>query len=135
MASDNDVAFPVLATKDVAALEARGRIRPIRAGEVLFAEGDRKFCFFVVREGSIEILDNSRDTPRVIAVHRPGHFTGDVDMLTGRVALATGHAAEDREVRTLSAAELRRTLLLDQGFEGVKIMAVSLVHAHIARRA
>jgi thioredoxin reductase (NADPH) len=114
----------------------------MRAGEILFAEGDRNFCFFVVREGSIEIVDNSRDTPRVIAVHRPGHFTGDVDMLTGRVALVTARVAEDGEVLTLSAAELRRavdelpevgetivkafvmrrTLLLDQGFEGVKII-------------
>ena len=80
MASNQDVAFPVLGAKDLQALEARGRVRPMRAGEILFAEGDRNFCFFVVREGSIEIVDNSRDTPRVIAVHRPGHFTGDVDM-------------------------------------------------------
>jgi thioredoxin reductase (NADPH) len=95
-----------------------------------------------VREGSIEIIDNSRDTPRVIAVHRPGHFTGDVDMLTGRPALVTARVAEDGQVLTLSAVELRRaidelpeagetivkaflmrrTLLLDQGFEGVKII-------------
>lgn len=142
MASNQDVAFPVLGAKDLQALEARGRVRPMRAGEILFAEGDRNFCFFVVREGSIEIVDNSRDTPRVIAVHRPGHFTGDVDMLTGRVALVTARVAEDGEVLTLSAAELRRavdelpevgetivkafvmrrTLLLDQGFEGVKII-------------
>jgi thioredoxin reductase (NADPH) len=142
MANDHDVAFPILEARDLAALEARGRIRPIHAGEVLFAEGDRNFCFFVVREGSIEIIDNSRDTPRVIAVHRPGHFTGDVDMLTGRPALVTGRVAEDGQVLTLSAVELRRaidelpeagetivraflmrrTLLLDQGFEGVKII-------------
>jgi thioredoxin reductase (NADPH) len=142
MANDRDVAFPILEARDLAALEARGRIRPIHAGEVLFAEGDRNFCFFVVREGSIEIIDNSRDTPRVIAVHRPGHFTGDVDMLTGRPALVTARVAEDGQVLTLSAVELRRaidelpeagetivkaflmrrTLLLDQGFEGVKII-------------
>jgi thioredoxin reductase (NADPH) len=142
MASDLDVAFPVLGKKDLQALEARGRPRPVKGGEVLFAEGDRNFCFFVVCEGSIEIIDNSRDTPRVIAVHHPGQFTGDVDMLTGRPALVTGRMAEDGKVLALSAAELRRavdelpeagemivkaflmrrTLLLDQGFEGVKII-------------
>jgi thioredoxin reductase (NADPH) len=142
MANDQDVAFPLLAERDLKALEARGRLRQVRAGEILFAEGDRNFCFFVVREGSIEILDNSRDTPRIVAVHQPGHFTGDVDMLTGRAALVTARMAEDGTVLALSAAELRRavdelpevgetivkaflmrrTLLLDQGFEGVKII-------------
>ena len=59
----DDVAFPVLSAKDIAALTARGHARAVRAGEVLFAEGDRDFCFFVVLEGAIEIVEHSRGTP------------------------------------------------------------------------
>ncbi len=142
MASDLDVAFPTLSAKDLAALTARGHPREIDAGDVLFAEGDREFSFFVVLEGSIEIVDNSRATPRTVTVHRPGQFTGDVDVLSGRTVLVTGRASEDGRVLQLSRAELRRavdelpelgetilkaflmrrTLLLGGGFEGVKII-------------
>jgi thioredoxin reductase (NADPH) len=142
MASDQDVAFPTLSPKDLAALTSRGHPREVGAGDVLFAEGDREFSFFVILEGSIEIVDSSRDTPRTVTVHRAGQFTGDVDVLSGRTVLVTGRASEDGRVLQLSRAELRRavdelpelgetilkaflmrrTLLLGAGFEGVKII-------------
>jgi thioredoxin reductase (NADPH) len=142
MPTDHEVAFPVLSPKDLAALTARGHPGDIRAGEVLFAAGDRNFCFFVVLEGAIEIVDMSRDEPRTVTTHRAGQFTGDVDMLTGRVAVVTGRVAEDGRVLALSAVELRRAvdelpelgriivnafmmrrqLLIRSGFAGVHII-------------
>jgi thioredoxin reductase (NADPH) len=142
MATDQEVAFPVLSPKDAAALAARGHPRDVRAGEYLFKAGDRGFCFYVVREGSIEILDQSDGEPRSVAVHRPGQFTGDVDMLTGRAAVMNARVAEDGQVAELSATELRRAvdelpevgetivkaflmrreLLLSQGLAVVKII-------------
>ncbi len=142
MASDQDVAFPTLGARDLAALAARGRPRDVEAGEVLFAEGDREFSFYVVLEGSIEIVEHSRGAPHTVTVHRPGQFTGDVDVLSGRTVLVTGRAPEAGRVLKLSREELRRavdelpelgetilkaflmrrTLLLGGGFEGVKII-------------
>jgi thioredoxin reductase (NADPH) len=154
MANDQDVAFPTFGAKDLAALRARGRTRDIRAGEVLFAEGDREFSFFVVLEGSVEIVEHSRGTPHTVTVHRPGQFTGDVDVLSGRAVLVTGRASQDGQVLQLSRAELRRavdelpelgetilkaflmrrTLLLSDGFEGVKIIGSRFSHdAHRLR--
>jgi len=142
MASDHQVAFPVLSAKDLAALTARGHPRAVRAGEVLFAEGDRDFCFFVVLEGEIEILEHSRGSPHTIAVHQAGEFTGDVDMLTGRAALVEGRSSREGRVLELSTGELRRAvdelpdlgetilkaflmrrqLLLGDGFEGFRVI-------------
>jgi hypothetical protein len=110
MASDHEVAFPTLNDRDLAALAARGHPREVRSGEVLFEEGDRNLSFFVVLEGSIEIVGHSRGTPHVVTVHRPGGFTGDVDMLSGRSVMVTGRAAEDGRVLQLSNLELRRTV-------------------------
>jgi len=110
MANDNEVAFPTLNSKDLAALTARGHPREVRAGEVLFAEGDRNRSFFVVLEGSIEIVGHSKGIPHVVAVHHPGQFSGDVDMLSGRAILVTGRAAEDGRVLEVSNAELRRAV-------------------------
>jgi thioredoxin reductase (NADPH) len=142
MASDREVAFPTLSEGDIAALTARGQVRPIRGGDVLFDEGDRGFPFFVVLEGGIEIVEHSRGTPHTVVVHQPGQFTGDVDLLTGRAALVKGQAAKDGRVLQLGQDQLRRAveelpdlgetlmkaflmrrrLLLEAGFEGVRII-------------
>jgi thioredoxin reductase (NADPH) len=142
MANENEIAFPTLTAKDLAALAARGRSREVRAGEVLFAEGDRNRSFFVVIEGSIEVVGHSKGVSQVVAVHHPGQFSGDVDMLSGRAILVTGRAAQDGRVIELSNAELRRAvdelpelgqilakaflmrraLLLGEGYEAVTII-------------
>ncbi len=142
MTTDNDVAFPTLPDRHLAALTARGRPRNVRAGEVLFTAGDSGFSFYAVLEGGIEIVDTSGEAPRTIVVHRAGQFTGDVDMLTGRVALVTARAAEDGRLLELSADQLRRAvdelpelgetvvkaflmrrqLLLSSGFAAVQII-------------
>jgi thioredoxin reductase (NADPH) len=141
-AGTNEAAFPTLSAKDLAALAARGHPREVRAGEVLFAEGDRNRSFFVVLEGSIEIVGHAKGVSQIVAVHHPGQFSGDIDMLSGRAILVTGRAAEDGRLIELTNPELRRaveelpdlskilmtafltrrTLLLDADFDGVTIL-------------
>lgn len=142
MVSEREIAFPILTGSQIATLEGRGRRRAVRAGDVLFEEGTRGYDFFVVLSGAVEILESSSGHPRTVVVHDAGQFSGDVDMLTGRVALVTARAAADGEVLALSPSTLRdavdgdpelgdviikaflmrRALLLSDGFEGVKII-------------
>jgi thioredoxin reductase (NADPH) len=128
-ASDNEVAFPTLNAKDLAALTARGHPRAVHAGEVLFAEGDRNRSFYVVLEGSIEVVGHSKRVAHVVAVHHPGQFSGDVDMLSGRAILVTGRAAEDGRVLELSNIELRRAV------EELPELGRILAKAFLMRRA
>ncbi|MQA30749.1 MAG: cyclic nucleotide-binding domain-containing protein [Luteitalea sp.] len=142
MASDADIAFPKLTDPHIAALTRLGRAREVAAGEVLFAEGDRDFCFFVVLEGLVEIVEHSSGEPRTVTVHEPREFTGDVDMLSGRSALVTARMQTGGHVLALGAEALRkavselpelgetllkafltrRALLIQEGFEGIKII-------------
>jgi len=142
MPSERDIAFPRLSQKQIEALRRWGQLRSLAAGDVLFKEGDRGFSFFVVLEGAVEIVEQSRGTPHQVTVHEPGEFTGDVDMLSGRSSLVTGRATAPGQVLELTAAALRqavdalpefgeivlkafltrRTLLLSEGFEGIKIV-------------
>src|SRR4029453_3554822 len=62
--SERDIAFPILTGAQIATLEARGRRRAVKAGDVLFAEGDRGYNFFVVIAGAVDILESSRGRPR-----------------------------------------------------------------------
>jgi len=142
MPSERDIAFPRLSQKQIEALRRWAQLRSLAAGDVLFKEGDRGFSFFVVLEGAVEIVEQSRGTPHQVTVHEPGEFTGDVDMLSGRSALVTARATAPGRVLELTAAALRqavdalpeigeivlkafltrRTLLLSDGFEGIKIV-------------
>jgi thioredoxin reductase (NADPH) len=139
MPSDRDLAFPRLSQPRIDALRRWGKVRPVAAGDVLFKEGDRGFCFYVVLAGAIEIVEQSRGTPHQVTVHEPGEFAGDVDTLSGRAALVTARATAPGEVLELTADALReavealpevgeiilkafltrRTLLLSEGFEGI----------------
>ncbi len=142
MPSERETAFPQLTDAQIDRLRPGGRVRDVKAGDVLFAEGDRGFSFYVVLDGAVEIIEHSRGVAHTVTVHEPKEFTGDVDMLTGRVVLVTGRVARDGQVLELSAAALRqavdenpelgdiilkafltrRTLLLGEGFEGIKII-------------
>ena len=142
MAGEQDIAFPELSEKDLAALTARGKIREVRAGEVLWEEGDRNRFFYAVLEGAIEIIGHQRGVPQRVVIHHPGQFTGDIDVLSGRTVLVTGRVVEDGRVVELGTEEVRRTvaelpelgkiilkaflmrrqLLIGEGFEGVRII-------------
>src|ERR1700737_2470218 len=92
MPSEHDVAVPRLSQAQLDALRRWGHVGSTAPGDVLFQEGDRGFSFFVVLEGAVEIVEQSRGTPHEVTVHQPGEFTGDVDTLSGRAALVTGRA-------------------------------------------
>lgn len=142
MPSEEEIAFPVLGEPDLAALTRRGHLRDVRAGEVLFAEGDKNFCFYVVVEGAVAIVEHSTKDEKLVRMHLPGEFTGDVDMLSGRSALITARVEQNGKLLEMSTSELRhavdeipelgetilrafltrRSLLLSGGFEGVRII-------------
>jgi thioredoxin reductase (NADPH) len=80
------------------------------AGEALIRVGERDFKFFVVKSGEIEIVDDSGEAPRTLAVLGPGEFTGDVAHLTGGPALVSAIARTDCIVYEVSADGVREIL-------------------------
>ena len=106
----NEIAFPRLTQDQVATLAAFATPCDVREGDLLFEAGGSRNAFFVVVAGAVEIIDRSGDEPRTLVTHQPGEFTGDVDMLTGRVVLVTGRVARDGQVLELSAAALRQAV-------------------------
>ncbi len=128
MATERDIAFPILTPRQLDQLAARGHHRAVRAGEVLFREGDRNLGFFVVLEGAVEIVVHPREGEQQVTVHRPGQFTGDVDVLTGRSVVAMGRVLEDGRVLALDPEELRHAV--DQ----IPDLGETLVKAFIMRR-
>jgi thioredoxin reductase (NADPH) len=94
--------FPVLTPAQIARIAAHGVTRPITQGEVLIEAGDPVVPVFVVKAGEIEIVRPSPlgDTP--IAVHGPGKFTGEANIMLGRRSLTRARATRSGEVIQLT---------------------------------
>src|SRR5258706_8558604 len=105
-------AFPTLDESQLARLSrcAEASVERHKAGQTLFQAGDHDFKFFVVKSGEIEIVDESGEEPKTVAVHREGGFTGDVAQLTGRPAVVSAVARTDCEVYAVSPEALRQIL-------------------------
>ncbi|MGB9329849.1 MAG: cyclic nucleotide-binding domain-containing protein [Steroidobacteraceae bacterium] len=73
--------FPALTRAQIARVAARGRVRPIRNGEVLFEEGKAVTGFFVVTGGQVEMVRRAGDTEELITLYDPGQFTGELNLL------------------------------------------------------
>ncbi len=95
--------FPTLTPAQIKRVAAHGHVRPIRRGEVLLEAGDRDVLFFVVTAGQVEIIRPSGATETLITVLGPGQFTGEVNLLSGRRALARAQASESGEVIELDS--------------------------------
>ncbi len=108
----HEIAFPTLTDAQIAQLgSCTAALRSsYAAGDVLVHFGDRDFKFFVVRSGEIEILDQTGETPKTIAIHSRGEFTGDVSHLTGTPAIFTAVALSDCEVYAISGALIKQVI-------------------------
>src|SRR5450432_2731534 len=79
--------FPTLTPVQMSRIAAHGRPRPVAGGEILASIGDPVESFFVVRSGSIEFVRRSAEGMEVFRVLKPGQFTGEINILSGRSAL------------------------------------------------
>ena len=90
-----DHIFPTLTPAQIDRVKAHGTPRAVRAGEILVEEGAKVLPFFLVTKGHLEIIRlDERRTESVVAVHGPGQFTGEVNMLSGRRSLFRMRAGE-----------------------------------------
>ena len=140
-ATANPVAFPHLDAAELAALKALATSCSFEDGETIFRAGDADPDLFVVESGAIDIVNPSQGN-RHLVTHRPGQFTGDIDLLTRRPVIVTAVArgptrlmrvpgARLREIlnkvprlseKMLTAIQERRRLLSEAGVAGLKVV-------------
>ena len=98
--------FPTLTPAQIARVAAHGSTRAVRKGEVLVETGDQPVPFFILKSGQIEIIRVSSDDETLVAVHNPGAFTGEANMLLGRPALMRARVSEPGEVIQLTREDM-----------------------------
>jgi thioredoxin reductase (NADPH) len=118
--------FPTLTPAQMERIAVHGRRRRIRPGEVLVEAGAEEVPFFVVTEGRVEIVLPTGATETLIAVHGPGQFTGEVQMLSGRRALVLARASEAGEVIELDHGRLLTLVQTDSELSEIIMRAFIL---------
>jgi len=98
--------FPTLTAAQIKRLSSHGRRRTVTSGDVLVDVGQKVVPFFVLVSGEIEVLQISGAKEALIVTVRPGQFTGEGNMLTGRRSLAHLRVSQAGEVIELDREQL-----------------------------
>lgn len=120
--------YPTLNDRQLIIVERYGERRKLKAGDVLYAEGERHIPMFAILSGTIEASRASFHGPEVLGQHGPGTFTGEVGTLAGRAAAATTRAVTDCEVLVIDEESLRSLVIAEAE------LSETIMRAFILRR-
>jgi thioredoxin reductase (NADPH) len=122
-----DQVFPTLTPAQIARVTGHGHRRQVKQGDVLLEVGDQ-LRFFVVIGGKIDIVSVSGSTEALIVTLRPGQFTGEANMLSGRRGFTRIRAGADGEVIEVEREQLLSLVQTDSELSEI------LMRAFILRR-
>ncbi|KQU21957.1 cation tolerance protein CutA [Methylobacterium sp. Leaf94] len=101
--------FPRLDDEMAQRVAGYGREETLPAGTVIFARGQRRVDFFLVRSGRIEMFETDHaGQTTVFTVHTEGQFTGELDLFNDREILVSGRTVSDARVVRIDRAAFRR---------------------------
>jgi thioredoxin reductase (NADPH) len=106
----DDPAAATFTDAELDTLRPLGVERAVRTGDVLFSADDDAYDFFVVMEGTVDILRQGLDGDVVIVTHGRGRFLGELNLLTGQRPYLTGRVAEDGRVLEIGLDAFRRVM-------------------------
>jgi thioredoxin reductase (NADPH) len=141
-AVDHGHAFPKLTAAQMGRLREAGKVRVVKAGEILFEPGEINVPFFALLSGAMEIVQLDLHGERHVTTHHAGAFTGEMTMISNRGALVRGRVCEAGEFIELNSHDflalvardaelneifmrafiLRRILLLSSGHGNAVLM-------------
>jgi thioredoxin reductase (NADPH) len=126
---DVNGAFPRLNEQQIETLAERGERRTTRAGEVLYAQGSQTDEFFVILSGTIAIVDRDGDEERIVRVHGPGRFLGELGVLEGQPAFTGAVVVEPGAVLAIPVSSLRELITSDP------VLGDLILRAYLIRRS
>jgi thioredoxin reductase (NADPH) len=127
---DMDGAYPRLSNEQVATLEVGGARRAVDTGEMLVREGEPSHDFFVILSGKVAVTTTDDEgSRRVIRVHGPGRFLGEMGDLEGQPAFYSAEVVEPGEVLVVPIERVRALVCHDP------VLSDLILHAYLSRRS
>ena len=121
--SSPDEMFPVLTPEQQARVLAHGRLREAESGETIVEPSTPGRKFFVVVSGRLELQRVSDNKEELIALCRPGMFTGELSLLSGRRALVRIRAGEASKLIEIEREALRDLVQTDSELSDIFLRA------------
>ena len=90
-----------------------GLFRLIEAGETVVEPNTQVLALYVVKSGQLDILKVSEGREEISAVCRPGTFTGELNVLSGRPGLVRIRASKPSELIEIGRDQLTALLQAD----------------------
>jgi thioredoxin reductase (NADPH) len=118
--------FPTLSDAQLERLTLHAEHRSVRAGEILFEQGEFSQGIFVILSGTLEVVRPTLAGEELVVVHKPGEFTGEINVLSGRRALVRGRMREAGETLHLNDESLRRVVQGDTELSDIFMRAFIL---------
>lgn len=110
---DLNGAYPRLEEYQIAELAAVGEQRAVGKGEILQRAGEPADEFLVVLEGRVMVIQDVGPEQRVVAVHGPRRFLGDLGLLTGQPSFLSWVSEDVGEVLAVPVEALREVVPRD----------------------
>ena len=131
--------FRDLDAADLEILKGITKIREVKKGETILAQGQPSVELFIVRTGSVRVMlpaaagmvEPADVNEQTLVVMGPGECFGEFAFVDRNPTSAAVQAAEDGSVYALSHEELDRTLL--QKAESAAIIYKALLHILVTR--
>ncbi len=117
-------AFPTLGAGELEQLKPFGKEMTFAKGDYIWRVGDKDLSMYAVLDGSISILAARSNI--LIAKHVKGSFSGDIDIISGRVALVDAVADENCLLLKIPA-DCVRSIVGEQPDLGSKILNAFLI--------
>ena len=126
--------FPSLTAAQISRIAVHGHRRQVEKGEVLVEAGGETARLFVVIAGQIEIVRASELNEETVAVVRPGMFTGEATMLSGRRGLVQIRATQSSEVIEVDRGQLLSLVQTDSELSDILMRAFILRRVELIAR-
>src|SRR2546429_3594046 len=129
-----DDMFPALTPEHQARVAAHGRLRQVEKNETVVEANAESNKFFFVVTGQLNLLRVSEDLEEVVAVCRPGMFTGELNVLSGRRGLVAIRAAEASELIEIDRESLMSLVQTDSELSDIFLRAFILRRLELIAR-
>src|SRR5215216_5994156 len=136
MAQDTDhdelhEAFWELTEEQIALLHPHGQVVATEAGQVLFQQGDPTCDFYVVLDGSVELVEPTAGTLRSLGIRHEREIVGELNLLNEEATYLTAVVQRPGSVLSISAEDLRALIRQDPGFSDILLRAFLLLRSHL----
>jgi thioredoxin reductase (NADPH) len=129
-----DEMFPVLTPAQQSRVLAHGTLRKADAGETVLDVNQYAAKFFLVRAGQLNLIQIVDDREEVLAICRPGMFTGELNVLSGRRGLVRIKAAEASELIEVEREQLQVLVQTDSELSDIFLTAYILRRLELIAR-